>query len=124
MAKKILVIDDEPDLLEAAVITLKEVGFEVVTALDGEEGLKKALEEKPDLILLDLILPKMDGFKVIQELRYAMSAQPIPVIILTAFGTEYAQQRCEALEVKDFINKPYDSGELIAKINALIGAED
>lgn len=86
MAKKILVIEDEATLQKALIDALEQSGYETVSALDGEEGWKFVREEMPDLVLLDIILPKMDGFDVLRNIKSAMETSKIPVIILTNLG--------------------------------------
>jgi DNA-binding response OmpR family regulator len=86
MAKKILVIEDEATLQKALVEILEQSGYEMVSALDGERGWELVKEEKPDLILLDIILPKMDGFDVLKSLKGDTATDKIPVIILTNLG--------------------------------------
>lgn len=86
MAKKILVIEDEETLQKALLEMLEQSGYEAVSALDGESGWKLIQEEKPDLILLDIILPKMDGFDVLQNIKLTEETSRIPVIILTNLG--------------------------------------
>ena len=83
MSKKILFVEDEPNLQKAITEVLVQEGFKVLAAADGEEGLKTAKKEKPDLILLDLILPKKDGFEVLKELKADDGTKNIPVIVLT-----------------------------------------
>lgn len=86
MAKKILVIEDEATLQKALMEMLEQSGYEAVSALDGESGWKLIQEEKPDLVLLDIILPKMDGFDVLQNIKSVEETSRIPVIILTNLG--------------------------------------
>lgn len=83
MSKKILFVEDEPTLQKALVEVLTQEGFKVLSALDGEEGLKLIKQEKPDMVLLDLILPKMDGFEVLKEMKEEKDLKDIPVIVLT-----------------------------------------
>jgi len=83
MAKKILFVEDEPSLQKAIKELLTQEGYEVLSAFDGEEGLKKAKDQDPNLILLDLILPKKDGFEVLKELKADEKMKDIPVIVLT-----------------------------------------
>jgi CheY-like chemotaxis protein len=83
MAKKILFVEDEPSLQKAISELLNQEGYEVLTASDGEEGLKRAKDKDPDLILLDLILPKKDGFEVLKEIKEDEKMKDIPVIVLT-----------------------------------------
>ncbi len=121
MPAKILVVDDEQDILRLVEIKVKKAGFEVITARDGEEAVKKAKESKPDLVLMDVMMPKKDGFTAAQEIK--AQVKPVPIIImLTAQGQETDIQ--EGLEhADDYIIKPFSPRELIARINvALIKA--
>ena len=118
--KKILIIEDESDQTMMVKARLEANGYEVSSAFDGAEGLNKVQQEKPDLVLLDLILPKMDGFEVFTFLRKDPQTKSIPVIVITAFGTEFAEERCRDCEVEHFIRKPYEAEELVAKIKALL----
>ncbi len=94
MSAKILVVDDEPDILEAIGIVLEAQGYEVVTARDGIEGLEKLKEEKPDMMILDLLMPRMDGFEVCKELKDPRRAKyaHVPIIILSSIK-EAARRR-------------------------------
>src|SRR3989338_1841917 len=84
MNKKILVIDDEPEMTELLKSRLESQSYEIITAHDGEEGLEKARYEKPDLIILDVLMPKMDGYTFVRELKVEEATKGIPVIVLTA----------------------------------------
>ena len=81
---KILLIDDDPDFVEATKVVLESRPYEIITAFGGEEGLKKAREEKPDLVLLDVIMPDMNGFQVCQQLKKDLQLSQIPVIMITS----------------------------------------
>ncbi|MDD5432513.1 MAG: response regulator [Candidatus Omnitrophica bacterium] len=120
MSKKILLIEDEMDQITMVSVRLKANGFKVVFAMDGEEGLKKAAEEKPDLILLDLIIPKIDGFEVSKRLKSEDSTKNIPIIAITAAGIKDIEQKCRVAGMDDFIAKPYDSMELVSKIKSFL----
>jgi DNA-binding response OmpR family regulator len=119
---RILAVDDEPDVLRLVAIKLKKVGFEVLTARDGEEGLSKALAEKPDVVLLDVMMPKMDGFTAAGKIKEQMDPAPL-VLMLTAKGQEADVVRGLSGGADDYIVKPFSPRELIARINvALIKA--
>lgn len=112
--KKVLVIDDEPDFLEMIKIRLEANGYEVIDAYDGEEGLKKAEGENPDIILLDIMMPKKDGYTLLRELKHKKATKSIPIIVLTAkpgmrdlFGME---------GINDYIVKPFEDEELLLRI--------
>ncbi len=115
MAKKILFIEDEERLRETLSIKLKEDGYEVFTATEGESGLKLAGEKKPDLILLDLILPKMDGFKVLEQLKSSLETKNIPVIVLTNLESGKDIEKVLNLGVSSYLVKANYSLEEISK---------
>ena len=114
--KKILYIEDEQDQIMMIRELLQAKGYEFISANDGEEGLTKAQEEKPDLILLDHFLPKIKGFEVCRRLKERSETKDIPVIIITASGVKHAKDQCRDAGADDYIKKPYELDELIAKI--------
>lgn len=116
MPKKILFIDDEPDLVMLMQTRLASHGYQVLSAFDGEEGLKMVQEEKPDLILLDKIMPKMDGLEVCQRLKADPKTKDIPVMIVSASGGMDLPERCLAAGADDVIIKPFEAEDLLAKI--------
>lgn len=122
MTIKILAVDDEPDILRLVEIKLKKAGFEVTTAHDGEEGYQKALAEKPDIVLLDVMMPKMDGYTAAKKIKTEINPAPI-VLMLTAKGQEADVMKGIQQGADDYIVKPFSPRELIARINvALIKA--
>ena len=88
MEKKVLIIDDEPELVKALEVRLRTEGYEPVAALDGEEGLRKAREENPDLIILDIMLPRIEGYEVCRRLKSDESCKHIPIMMLTVKSQE------------------------------------
>ena len=114
--KKILLIDDSPDLVSLTVMRLKYAGYEAISAEDGEEGLEKALAEKPDLILLDILMPKLDGLQTLAKLKESDQTKSIPVIMLTAEGQSEQVTKAAKAGARDYIVKPYDSAVLMEKI--------
>src|SRR3989338_9624208 len=106
--KRILAIDDEPDILEVLEKRLTLDGYEVVLAKDGKSGLEKALSQKPDLILLDVAMPDMDGFEVCKRLRSDPATAATPVLMLTARDTSTDEVLGLELGADDYITKPYD----------------
>ena len=120
MKKKILIIDDELELRHALNERLTSVGYSVIEAWNGREGLEKVVTEKPDLILLDLTMPEMDGMTTLQELRRCEETKRIPVIIMTAKGETVSIMDFQALKVADYFTKPFDSKELISYIERYI----
>ncbi|MCD6500860.1 response regulator [bacterium] len=120
--KKILFVEDESALQKTFGDILKKEGYEVVSALDGEVGLKLAKEQKPDLILLDLILPKMDGIGVLRKLKEDPETKDIPVIILTNVGRMEEISRALELGAKTYLVKAdYTLEEVVTKIKQALG---
>ena len=118
--KKILFIEDEPDQRLILTLRLKKSGYAVVEAEDGSKGLEKAMKEKPDLILLDIIMPGIDGLEVARRLRKDPATKKIPIIAATAAGLDDVEHRCFGAGVDDCVRKPYDSIELLEKIRKLL----
>jgi len=117
---RVLVVDDEADLVRVLEFGLKSRGYEVVTASDGQEGLKKAREVKPDIILLDLMLPKLDGYKVCRLLKFDERYKNIPIIILSARTQEGDQALALEMGANRFITKPYEFSEILGHIETLV----
>ena len=118
MVKKILIIEDEEILSSLLVKRLKESGYDTASAYDGEEGLKKIKEENPDLILLDIIMPKKGGFEVLEEMKKDEKMKKIPVIIISNSGQPVEVSRALDLGVKDYLIKTqFDPREVIEKVN-------
>ena len=127
MPGKILVVDDDPDILDAVVMILESQGYDVVTARDGIEGLATLKAESPDLMILDLMMPKMDGFGVCKELQDPRWAKykNIPILILTSVREEASRRRYELetgleLDVDDYLEKPMAPDVLLERVNTLI----
>ncbi len=116
MAKKLLVIDDEADLLEVLDTWLESCGYEVSTAKDGMEGLARAKEIKPDLVILDISMPKMDGFEVLSLIRADAQTASTPVVMLTAKGQTENIFHAERLRAVDFLIKPFDATQLLTAV--------
>lgn len=114
--KTILVVDDEPSIGRVVQFKLQQEGFRVAVATDGLEGLAKVKEEKPDLILLDLMMPGMDGFEVCRRLRASPETAATPVIILTARGQETDRIKGAELGVLDFYTKPFSPQKLLERV--------
>jgi CheY-like chemotaxis protein len=118
--KKILFIEDEPDQILMISLRLEKSGYEVISSMDGREGLKKAAAEKPDLILLDVIMPGMDGLEVCRRLKANPATRHIPVIATTAAGMDDVEHECRKAGAEDCLRKPYDSADLLLKIKRLL----
>jgi DNA-binding response OmpR family regulator len=114
--KKILIVDDERDIVKTLMIRLQGAGYEVVTAFDGAQGIFVAHKEKPDLILLDIRMPAGNGFSVAEKLKHSMNTSSIPVIFLTGSPEKNAEERAMTLGARFYIKKPYDPEELLDAI--------
>ena len=123
MKPKILVVDDEPDAVELVGFNLKAAGCDVVTAADGEEALKKARSILPNLIILDLMLPEVDGIEVCKILRRDPKTSGIPIIMLTAKGAEFDRVLGLELGADDYVTKPFSPRELVLRVKRLLRAE-
>ena len=119
---RVLVVEDNADLAYGLRNNLEIEGYEVEVAADGEEGLRRARDSRPDVILLDLMLPKLDGFRVLRELRAA--GQRTPVLVLTARGEEADVVRGLRLGADDYVTKPFGILELLARVEALLRRAD
>ena len=119
--KKILVVDDEPTLVATLKYNLERDGFQVITAEDGESALNLARSHRPDLVLLDLMLPGLDGFQVCRILRREMQA---PILMLTAKGDEIDKVVGLELGADDYVTKPFSMRELLARVRALLRRAD
>lgn len=118
---KILLVDDDPDFVESTKTVLESKPYEVIVAQNGDEGLRKAREENPDLIILDIIMPVKDGFTAAEQLKKDPHLSKIPTIMLTAFAEKHAEasipvSRGFTLEAEDYIEKPVTPQELLARV--------
>jgi pilus assembly protein CpaE len=120
--KKILVVDDEPDALRMVKLTLSSEGYEVVTGSDGEEAIRIATLERPDLILLDVMMPGINGYEVTRRLRRVPELAQVPILFLSARGQ--VEDKVEGLRAggNDYVTKPADPVELVARVGALLGS--
>ena len=127
MPEKILVVDDDPDMRDAITIILESRGYQIVTAQDGLEALANLKAEKPDLMMLDLLMPKMDGFAVLKELQDARWSKyrEIPILVLSSVREEASRRRYELetalkLEVADYVEKPISPDVLLERVEKLL----
>jgi twitching motility two-component system response regulator PilG len=120
MEDKILVIDDEENLIELLHVNLQARGFEVIIAEDGEKGLDEAFSVHPDLIILDIRLPKMSGWKVCQKLKSDSRTKDIPVVFLTAVSQKRDFVRADEVGANYYITKPFDPIRLVEKIEKIL----
>jgi len=122
---KILLVDDDVDFVEATKTILESKPYEVIVAYEGDEGLRKAREKNPDLIILDVIMPVKDGFTAAEQLKKDPQLSKIPVLMLTAFVTTGQEtsipfSRGLTLETEDYIDKPVSPEELLARVEKLL----
>ena len=118
--KKILIVDDEADMRETISIRLEISNFEVIEARDGEEGLEKAKKEKPDLIVLDLMMPKITGFEVCRMLKFDDAYKNIPIIVLSALSQQLDREKAAQCGADAYFIKPFDLDLLVTKIESLL----
>ena len=117
---KILVVDDEPNIVQTLQDRLEMNEYDVITACNGKEGLEQATREKPDIILLDVIMPLMDGLEMLEALRKEPDCDDIAVIMLTARSQTQDIARANACSIEDYIVKPFDLSELLEKIECIV----
>jgi two-component system alkaline phosphatase synthesis response regulator PhoP len=118
---KILVVDDEIYIVHILDFSLGMEGYDVVTALDGEQALDKLKSEKPDLIVLDIMMPKLDGYEVCKAIKSDPATKQIPVILLSAKGRNVDQKMGFDVGADDYITKPFSPRKLVERINQLLG---
>jgi DNA-binding response OmpR family regulator len=121
MAKlRILLVDDESDLVEMVKMRLEANGYEVLVAYDGQEALEKARKEKPDLIILDIMLPKIDGYKVCRILKFDDNYRKIPIVMFSARAQESDKETGERVGADVYITKPFEPEVLLKTIEDLL----
>lgn len=118
--KSILIIDDESEFLKIMKVWLESLGYTVITAQDGKSGLGKARESNPDMIILDVLMPEMNGYEVCRLLKFDEKYKSIPVIMLTAKTQNVDRQLGERVGADDYISKPFKNEELLAKIKNIL----
>lgn len=118
--KRILVVDDEVDLVETVRFSFELEGYDVLIAYDGEEALNQARKENPDLILLDLMLPKLDGYKICRLLKFDERYKHIPILMLTAKTQEKDKATGMETGANEYITKPFDMDELMKKVKGYL----
>jgi len=117
----ILVVDDEPNIVLSLEFLMEQAGYKVTTAEDGEQALACVESTTPDLILLDISLPGISGFDVLEQLRAQAATERLPIIMLTAHGREVEREKGMAMGADDYITKPFSTQALVEKVRQLIG---
>jgi DNA-binding response OmpR family regulator len=121
MSKRILIADDEPNIVISLEFLMKREGFDVEVAMDGEAALQAIATQRPDLILLDIMLPKKDGFEVCQQIRANPAWQALKVVMLTAKGRDTEVSKGLALGADAYMTKPFSTRDLVAQVRQLLG---
>ena len=122
--ESVLVVDDSPTILKVVQLVLTKAGFRVTTAVDGEVGLDAAKQARPDMILLDFVMPKMNGYQVCRAIKSNEATKKIPVILLSAKGRSVDQKIGFENGADDYITKPFSPRKLIERVNALLAERD
>ena len=122
MSRKILIADDEPNILISLEFLMKREGYEVTVARDGQEALDAVARERPDLVLLDVMMPKKTGFDVCQALRADEANRDVRIVMLTAKGRDTDVAKGTALGANAYMTKPFSTKELVAKVRELLQA--
>jgi len=120
MMAKILIVDDELDILKMVVFRLRKSGYEVITATDGQEALEMIEKDNPDLIILDLVLPKIDGYEVCKRLKASDEFRNMPVIFLTASTCADLSEKAKELGADDYLTKPFEPDILIERVGKYV----
>lgn len=119
MATRVLIAEDEPHIVESLSFVLQREGFSVVSVLDGEAALRHLRSDPPDLVILDLMLPRMNGFEVLKAVKSDPALQSVPVLILTAKGQAQDRRMAEEIGVDSFMTKPFSNRDIVAQVHRL-----
>jgi two-component system, OmpR family, alkaline phosphatase synthesis response regulator PhoP len=117
----VLIVDDEPNIVLSLQFLMKKAGYDVRTAKDGEEALTEISRAVPDLVLLDVMMPKVDGFSICQQIRENPEWKDLRIIMLTARGRDVEREKGLALGADDYITKPFSTKDAIARVEAVLG---
>ncbi len=120
---RVLVVDDEPNIVLSLEFLMRQAGFDVTTAGDGESALEQVQQQPPDLVLLDISLPGLSGFEVLERLRAQPDHTRLPIIMLTAHGREVEREKGLALGADDYVTKPFSTQQLVEKVKQLLGSD-
>lgn len=121
---KVLVVDDEVYILHILDFSLGAEGFDVITAADGEQALSRARSERPDLIVMDIMMPRLDGYETCRRLKSDPATKNIPVLLLTARGREEDRKRGMEAGADDYMTKPFSPNKLIARVTEMLGIKN
>ena len=118
--KKILVVDDEPNVVRTLTFVLKKEGYDVSSAVNGEEAIAKVRESKPNLMFLDVMMPKKDGYEVCRELKSDLSLRDIHIVMLSAKGQEADKEKALSLGANEFMSKPFSPIGVVGRVKELL----
>jgi DNA-binding response OmpR family regulator len=121
MATRVLIVEDEPNIVESLTFLLRRAGHDVVSVLDGDAALAHLRTHAPDVVILDLMLPRRNGFEVLKTIRAEAALRAVPVIVLTAKGQPQDRKRAEEIGVEAFITKPFSNREIVDAVRRLTG---
>ncbi|MBT2970805.1 MAG: two-component system response regulator [gamma proteobacterium symbiont of Ctena orbiculata] len=124
MSKIILIVDDEPNIVLSVEYLMKREGYEVVTASDGQEAMEKISQSPPDLLILDVMMPRKNGFEVCREIRTDPALSTMPILILSAKGREAEIKKGISLGADGYITKPFSTHDLVDKVNQLLQPQE
>jgi DNA-binding response OmpR family regulator len=124
MSKKILIVDDEPNIVMSLEFLMRREGFDVKVARDGEEALDSIAAEQPDLVLLDVMMPKINGFEVCERLRASPALADMRIVMLSAKGREAEIKKGLSLGADGYITKPFSTRDLVVQVKNLLGLEE
>jgi len=119
MATRVLITEDEPNIVESLTFILNREGYEVSTVFDGEAALHRLHSDPPDLVILDVMLPKLNGFEVLKQVRSHPSLKALPVMVLTAKGQAHDRRMAEEIGANAFITKPFSNRDIIEQVGRL-----
>ena len=121
MPKRILIVDDEPNIVLSLEFLMKKNGYEVETATDGDQAMDAVEQQKPDLMLLDVMMPRKDGYQVCQLLRGREEFKDVRIVMLTAKGRDVEREKGLSLGADDYITKPFSTQDVVDKVSELLG---
>ncbi|MCP4070430.1 MAG: response regulator [Hyphomicrobiales bacterium] len=120
MTKSILIVDDEPNIVISLEYIMKNAGFNVVVAYDGEEALEKVKENVPDLVILDVMMPKLDGFEVCKRIRENPAWKSVRIVMLTAKGRDSEREKGLSFGADDYLTKPFSTRDILQRVKEIL----
>ena len=124
MSKTVLVVDDEVNIVTSLEYVMKAAGFDVATAYDGEEALTKIAEIVPDLVILDVMMPKLDGFEVCEKVRANPLWESVSIVMLTAKGRDSEREKGLSLGANDYLTKPFSTHDIVQRVKELLSDDE